>query len=92
MATMTNFQINCEKALLDLLRRLGCIIGDREILQNEEVILHFSIKDHDVEFWIYDDEVEYRSGRRRRNFEAAVFKDDAQRISKFIEYASIDLI
>lgn len=81
---LTAFQRRCEEALGELLEHRGGRLGDREVVSNGQTYIHAAIADQDIEVWIYDDEAEYRSGARRRNFEAAVFDEESERIASFI--------
>jgi hypothetical protein len=58
---------------------------------NGETYVHAAVEGADLEVWIYDDEAEYRSGRERRNFEAAVFRDESERIACFIKEVQAEL-
>jgi hypothetical protein len=54
------------------------------VLANHETYVHVAIEGTDVEVWVYDDEAEIRSGRKSWNFEAAMFRDESERIASFI--------
>lgn len=90
MPIFTQFQLRCEEALRELLEYRGMRLN-REVVGNGETYVHGSVEDADVEVWIYDDEAEYRSGRKRRNFEAAVFRDESERIASFIKEVQAEL-
>ena len=91
MPMLTEFQRRCEEALSELLEYRGSRLGDREIVSNGETYIHAAVADRDLEVWIYDDEAEYRSGARRRNFEAAVFRDESERIASFVKEIQAEL-
>ena len=91
MPTLTEFQHRCEEALSELLEYRSSSLSDREIVGNGETYIHATIADRDLEVWIYDDEAEYRSGPKRRNFEAAVFRDESERIASFIKEVQAEL-
>jgi hypothetical protein len=83
METLTEFQVRCENALREIVARSDRQLS-REVFANGETYIHIAIEGTDVEVWIYDDEAEYRSGRKSRNFEAVVFRDESERIASFI--------
>ena len=91
MPTLTEFQRRCEEALRELLEYRGARLGSREVVSNGEAYIHAAVEGADLEVWIYDDEAEYRSGRKRRNFEAAVFRDESERIASFIKAVQAEL-
>jgi hypothetical protein len=91
MPILTEFQRLSEAAITELLDFRGCELEGRELIGNGELFIHARIKDHDIELWIYEDETEVRSGRRRRNFESAVFKSETERIAAFIKSIEEDL-
>jgi hypothetical protein len=90
MPIFTEFQLRCEEALRELLEYRGMRLN-REVVGNGETYVHGAVEGTDVEVWIYDDEAEYRSGRKRRNFEAAVFRDESERIASFIKEVQAEL-
>lgn len=91
MPVLTPFQISCEEALSEMLEFQGTCLVRREVVGNGETYIHASVEGRDVEVWIYDDEAEYRSGRKRRNFEAAVFRDESERIASFLKDLEAEL-
>jgi hypothetical protein len=90
MPIFTEFQLRCEEALREFLEYRGMRLN-REVVGNGETYVHGAVEGTDVEVWIYDDEAEYRSGRKRRNFEAAVFRDESERIASFIKEVQAEL-
>jgi hypothetical protein len=90
MPIFSEFQLRCEEALRELLEYGGMRLN-REVVGNGETYVHGAVEGTDVEVWIYDDEAEYRSGRKRRNFEAAVFRDESERIASFIKEVQAEL-
>lgn len=58
---------------------------------NGETYVHAEVEGTDLEVWIYDDEAGYRSGRKRRNFEAAVFRDESEQIASFVKEIQTEL-
>ena len=85
MPLLTRFQLACEQALEELLEHRGLALSNRAIVSNGETFFHATITERDVEVWIYDDEAELHCGRNRRNFEAAVFADESERVAAFIK-------
>lgn len=85
MTTLADFQLRCEGALRELLEYHGVRLSGREVVGNGEACIYEAVDGRDLEVWIYDDEAEYRSGDKRRNFEAAVFRDEAERIGSFVK-------
>lgn len=88
---LTDFQLHCERALRELLEYHGSRLSSRDVIENEETYIHAFVEGRDIEVWIYDDEAEYRSGRKRRNFEAAVFRDESERVASFVEEIQSEL-
>lgn len=91
MPTLTDLQLRCEGALRELLEYRGIRLSSREVVGNGEAYIHATVDGKDLEVWIYDDEAEYRPGKKRRNFEAAVFRDESERISSFVKEIQTEL-
>lgn len=91
MPVLTDFQLRCEGALRELLEYWGIQLVSREVIGNGEAYIHAAVEGKDLEVWIYDDEAEYRSGSKRRNFEGAVFRDESERIACFIKEVQSEL-
>jgi len=85
MPILTKFQLYCERALNELLEFRGIGVHSRALVGNGETYIHVRLEGRDMEVWIYDDEVELRAGRLRRNFESTVFKHDEERIAAFVK-------
>lgn len=85
MPILTRFQIRCREALDELLEHRHLQLRSSDVVGNGECYVHASVDGKDVEVWIYEDEAEYRSRGERRNFEAAVFRDESDRIASFIK-------
>lgn len=91
MPVLTEFQLLCEQALTELVEYRGLEVSSRELVGNGETFIHIGLEGRDLEVWIYEDEVECRVGRRRRNFERAVFKDEEERVAAFVKSIEKDL-
>lgn len=87
---LSRFQRECEESLREFVEFRGLRITQREVISNGEVFVVVSL-DENAQVWIYVDEVEYCIGRRHRNFEAGVFREERARISAFLEHLSRDL-
>lgn len=81
---LTQFQLRCEDALRKLLDNSYVGVSDRSIAESGAFV-HLIAEGMDLEFWIYDDEAEVRSGKARTNFEAVIFHDESKRIECFLE-------
>jgi hypothetical protein len=91
MPKLTAFQLRCEKALLELLERHCIQLSSREVVSNGEASIHVVVDSKDLEVWIYDDEAEYSFGRKSRNYEAAVIRDETERVTLFIKHIQAEL-
>jgi len=85
VAQLNDFQIRCREALDELLEHRRLRLEGSELVGNGERYFHAAVDGKDLEVWIYEDEAEYRSGEKRRNFELAVFRDESDRIACFIK-------
>lgn len=91
MEPLTDFQERCERALLALLEETHVRIRTREVVGNGETFVHLCLESKGIEVWLYDDEAEYRAGRKSRNFEAVAFRDAEGQIATFIQSLSKEL-
>ena len=66
--TLTNFQLEVEKGINDVLEHLGKHVVDRRVAGIEETYITGSISDQDILFWIYPDGAALQVGRRHQAF------------------------
>lgn len=91
MSKLTSFQIRCEDALAEMLEFHSKRLVSREINEDGEPYVHLVVEGDGIEVWLYDDEAEFHAGRRRRNYEAAVFRDEADRVASFVKDLEAEL-
>ena len=82
---LTTFQVRCEDALSEILEFHGAQLVNREINRDGEPYVHAQIAGANIEIWLYCDEAEYRAGRKRRNYEEAVFGNETETILSFVK-------
>lgn len=82
---LTDFQVRCERALLEALEFYGNRLVGRGVAEDGEPYIHGQIDGTNIEIWLYPDEAEYCAGRKRRNYEVPVFGDEDATIISFVE-------
>jgi hypothetical protein len=66
--TFTDFQIEVEKGINEVLEHLGKHVVDRRVSGIAETYITGSVSDQDILFWIYGDGAALQVGRRQRVF------------------------
>lgn len=91
MGELNTFQIECERALRDLLDQRGFGIHAREVAGGTEKYVHLRIAESGIEVWIYEDEAEYQLGDQHYNFELSYYRDESKLLEAFIQGLGEDL-
>ncbi len=66
--TLTDFQLEVEKAINDVLDHLGKHVVGRRVAGIAETYITGSVSDQDIVFWIYPDSAALQVGRLHRAF------------------------
>ena len=71
---LTEFQLKCERKLVDRLGAVGRSISDRTLAGGSETYITGTIEGTDISFWIYDDGADFKSSGRGPMFEKPDYK------------------
>jgi hypothetical protein len=70
----------------------GNRFAERRVAEDGEPFVYGQVDGLDIEIWLYPDEAEYRAGKKRRNYEVAVFGDERQTITSFVADVARELM
>jgi len=71
---LTEFQLKCERKLIDRVGAIGRLILDRTVVEGSETFITGTIQGTDISFWIYDDGADFKSRGRGPMFEKPDYK------------------
>ena len=67
----------------------GNRFAERRVAEDGEPFVYGQVDGLDIEIWLYPDEAEYRAGKKRRNYEVAVFGDERETITSFHSWPTL---
>ena len=82
---LTEFQLKCERNLVDRLRAVGKTISARTLGGKTETYIAGSIKGTNISFWIYDDGADFKSSSGSLSFEKPDYKSLDDLAEGFVE-------